>query len=194
MSTRLYRSRDDRILAGVAGGLAELWNADPSIVRLIWALLIVPTGGVALVVYIVLAIVVPEDDELDSWAPGGAPVTGTASPTDGPAATTAFGTAATFTQPAPTTSSPAEARAEARRARREARRARRGSADHGRTGGLLVGGLLVLIGGWFLVREYVPAFNADWFWPLALVATGAVVLVLAFRPSNDSEPPDGVGR
>ena len=45
---RLYRSRDDRMLAGVAGGLAELWGADPSLVRVIWALLVVFTGGVAL--------------------------------------------------------------------------------------------------------------------------------------------------
>ena len=46
MSTHLYRSRDDRMLAGVAGGLAELWDADPSLVRVIWALLVVFTGGI----------------------------------------------------------------------------------------------------------------------------------------------------
>ena len=41
MGTRLYRSRDDRVLAGVAGGLAELWGADPSVVRIVWALLVI---------------------------------------------------------------------------------------------------------------------------------------------------------
>ena len=60
---RLYRSRDDRMLAGVAGGLAELWGADPSLVRVIWALLVVFTGGVALIVYIVMALVVPEEPD-----------------------------------------------------------------------------------------------------------------------------------
>ena len=60
MGYRLYRSRRDRMLAGVAGGLAEMWGADPSLVRIIWALLVVFTGGVALLVYIVMAIVVPE--------------------------------------------------------------------------------------------------------------------------------------
>ena len=59
---RLYRSRDDRMLAGVAGGLADMWGADPSLVRVIWALLVIFTGGVALLVYIVMAIVVPEED------------------------------------------------------------------------------------------------------------------------------------
>lgn len=60
MDDRLYRSRDDRMLAGVAGGLAELWGADPSLVRVVWALLVVFTGGIAFVAYIVMAFVVPE--------------------------------------------------------------------------------------------------------------------------------------
>ena len=34
MNERLYRSREDRMLAGVAGGLAEIWDADPSLVRI----------------------------------------------------------------------------------------------------------------------------------------------------------------
>ena len=62
MNERLYRSRDDRMLAGVAGGLAEIWDADPSLIRIVWALLVVLTGGVALLVYIIMAIVVPEGD------------------------------------------------------------------------------------------------------------------------------------
>ncbi len=53
MSDRLFRSRDDRMLAGVAGGLAEMWDADPSLVRLVWALLVIFTGGIALVVYLI---------------------------------------------------------------------------------------------------------------------------------------------
>ena len=60
MTERLYRSPDDRMLAGVAGGLAEMFGVDPSIVRVVWALAIVLTGGIALLVYIVMAIVVPE--------------------------------------------------------------------------------------------------------------------------------------
>ena len=47
MNERLYRSRDDRMLAGVAGGLAEMWDADPSLVRIVWALLVFVTGGFA---------------------------------------------------------------------------------------------------------------------------------------------------
>jgi phage shock protein C len=61
MNDRLYRSRSDRMLAGVAGGLSEHFDLDPSIVRVGWALLALLTGGVFLVIYIVMAIVVPED-------------------------------------------------------------------------------------------------------------------------------------
>ena len=60
MSDRLYRSTTDRVLAGVAGGLAELWDLDPALVRVVWALLVPLTGGLAFLAYIVLAIVVPE--------------------------------------------------------------------------------------------------------------------------------------
>ena len=60
MNERLYRSRTDRMLAGVAGGLAHSMRLDPSLVRIVWAILIPATGGLALVVYIVMAFVVPE--------------------------------------------------------------------------------------------------------------------------------------
>ena len=73
MSTRLYRSRRDRMLAGVAGGLAEIWGADPALVRIIWALLVVFTGGIALLIYIVMAIVIPDEEDVFG-ATGAGPV------------------------------------------------------------------------------------------------------------------------
>ena len=56
---RLYRSRDDRLLFGVAGGLAEFFDIDPVLVRLGWVLLTVASAGIGALVYIVLAIVTP---------------------------------------------------------------------------------------------------------------------------------------
>src|SRR5689334_7140903 len=56
---RLYRSRDERMLFGVAGGMARYVDIDPSIVRIIWALLVL-AGGAGLLLYIVAAIVIPE--------------------------------------------------------------------------------------------------------------------------------------
>lgn len=60
MRERLYRSRTDRMLFGVAGGMADWLDLDPSLVRLVWALLIL-AGGVGLLLYIVAAIVIPEE-------------------------------------------------------------------------------------------------------------------------------------
>src|SRR4051812_45554412 len=57
---RLYRSRTDRMLFGVAGGMADYLDLDPSLVRLVWALLVL-AAGVGLGLYIIAAIVIPEE-------------------------------------------------------------------------------------------------------------------------------------
>jgi len=58
---RLYRSRKDRMIAGVCGGLAEYFNIDPVIVRVIAVLLLLPGGLPGFVPYIILWILVPEN-------------------------------------------------------------------------------------------------------------------------------------
>jgi phage shock protein C len=69
VNDRLYRSRDERVLAGVAGGVAERFDLDPSLVRVAWVILMLLTGGVFLLLYIVMAIVVPEAPAgTDRWA------------------------------------------------------------------------------------------------------------------------------
>ena len=77
MNDRLYRSRDDRVLAGVAGGLAERLDLDPSLVRIVWAILVVLSGGLFLLLYVIMAIVVPEApygaDRWAGWTPASAP-------------------------------------------------------------------------------------------------------------------------
>ena len=57
---RIHKSRSDRMLFGVAGGLAEYFDIDPVLVRVGWVLLTIATGGIGLLVYIVMAIVTPE--------------------------------------------------------------------------------------------------------------------------------------
>lgn len=56
---RLYRSRRNRMLAGVCGGIAEYANIDPTIVRLIAVVLGCMGGG--LLAYIIAAIVIPNE-------------------------------------------------------------------------------------------------------------------------------------
>ena len=56
---KLYRSIKDRKLAGVCGGLAEYFNMDPTVVRVITALLCC-FAGTGILAYIVCAVVIPE--------------------------------------------------------------------------------------------------------------------------------------
>lgn len=59
---RLYRSRKERMLGGVCGGIAEYFDVDPTIVRLAWVLFTF-AGGAGLVAYIIAWIIVPEAPE-----------------------------------------------------------------------------------------------------------------------------------
>lgn len=63
MNRRLYRCRQDRLLAGVASGIAEYFEVDATIVRVLWIISIF-FGGLGLFAYIVLAIIMPQEPEL----------------------------------------------------------------------------------------------------------------------------------
>ena len=67
----LYRSRKDRVFGGVAGGIAHSLNADPAIVRLIFALLVIVAGG-GLLLYLILWIAIPEEP-FEFYQQGGNP-------------------------------------------------------------------------------------------------------------------------
>lgn len=58
MAKKLYRSRTDRKISGVCGGLAKYFDIDPVIVRVIAVVSIFVTG-VSIIAYIVMALVVP---------------------------------------------------------------------------------------------------------------------------------------
>lgn len=56
---RLYRSYDDRMIAGVCGGLAEYTGLDPSIWRVIFVILLLPGGLPGFLPYLLLWVIVP---------------------------------------------------------------------------------------------------------------------------------------
>ena len=56
---KLYRSRNQRMIAGVCGGLADYFNVDATLVRVLFLLLAV-FGGTGLVIYLVMWIIVPD--------------------------------------------------------------------------------------------------------------------------------------
>ena len=171
MADRLYRSRDDRMIAGVSGGLAASMDADPSIIRVAWVIVTVLTGGIALLVYIVMAIVVPEEPAgyvrpapatptgpmpEGGWvAPDGSivPNAGTPAPgSDGALGIAAGGSTAAKKDPTDT--------------RRIA---------------ILGGLLLVALGAIFLARELLPAIDISAVWPIASIAFGILLIVLSVR-------------
>ena len=155
MNRRLYRSRQDSVLGGVAGGVAEYLDVDPSIVRVIWAVLAIVTGGLFLVLYIVMWIVVPEGSPPP---PAAANVTPPAegSPEVEPSEQ------ADASAPPPSWS-PDQAPA----------------SRSGLGGAVIFGLILIGIGAWFLVDQYLPAFDRDLIWPIALIALGAALMVVS---------------
>jgi phage shock protein PspC (stress-responsive transcriptional regulator) len=58
MNKKLYRNTSNKMIAGVCSGLAEYLNIDPTIVRLIWAL--IALSGAGLLAYLVAALIIPE--------------------------------------------------------------------------------------------------------------------------------------
>ena len=57
---RLYRSRKDRMIGGVCGGLAEYMSIDPTLVRLLFVLGMIAVGG-TFWAYIIMMVIVPEE-------------------------------------------------------------------------------------------------------------------------------------
>lgn len=60
---KLYRLDKGAVLAGVCGGIAEYFNLDPSVVRIIAAILFF-AGGLSLWVYIIAAIILPKKSDI----------------------------------------------------------------------------------------------------------------------------------
>ena len=186
----LYRSRDDRMLAGVCGGIGGYFAVDPTLVRLAFVLMAAFTG-VGVLAYIVLWIVVPEEGGrplYEEWksrpdaqaspegAPNGAAPTAAAAPAapvtpDAPAApVTGEPPAASAGGPVPVTGA-WQAAPQEWHMRHEGRR----------SGGVGLGIILIVVGGVLLVHRLVPQLNIDiWkLWPLLIIAIG---LGMVLRP------------
>lgn len=62
MSKKLYRSSSNKIIAGVCGGLAEYFGLDATLVRIIWAILVL-AFGTGILAYIIAWIIMPQDEQ-----------------------------------------------------------------------------------------------------------------------------------
>ena len=59
---KLKRSRVNRMICGVCGGLGEYLNLDPTVVRIIWLIASICSIGTGAVAYLIAAIIIPEND------------------------------------------------------------------------------------------------------------------------------------
>lgn len=161
------------MLTGVAGGVAEAVDADPSLIRVVWAVLIFLTGGLALVVYIVMAIVVPQRPA-GMPRPSATPTATTSGPSN-PADVPEGGWVAPDGSTVPMAASPAAGPIH-----------HRDPADRTR-GGLIAGLVLILLGSFFLVRQFVPSIDVGLWWPVVAIGLGVLLVVLALVPSRRSD-------
>ena len=151
------------MLLGVAGGMARYLDVDPSLVRIVWALLVI-AGGAGILLYIIAAIVIPEEPEGGTAAssdPSGASGTGAGGPGAAPPSAGA------------SSAGPGSGSAWSYRAGVERR-------DRG-GGAVLIGIVLVLIGGWLLLQRFIPQLDADLVWPVALLLLGGALVIGAMR-------------
>ncbi|HHV54265.1 MAG TPA: PspC domain-containing protein [Firmicutes bacterium] len=147
VSRRLYRKRNGAMLGGVGAGLAEYFQLDVSLVRLILIAIGVMTGPAGVIGYIIAWVVIPEE-------PASVPAPPAVEPAAPPAG------------PGPLTGEVVDEGASNRTETREPERRRE-----------LLGWLLVLVGGWALLGRIWPWFSWAYFWPLVLIAGGIVLLV-----------------
>jgi len=163
----LYRCRHDRRLAGVASGLAEYFDLDVSLVRVLWVLSIF-VGGMGILLYIALAIIVPLEPEFFSQ-PGadtvGAP--GGVTATDGDPTSAGAAPVAPVASPSGWHTSPMPYQ-------------HRPSANSG-LGVTFIGALLIIFGGLALIDAYGWADGGRFLWPAFILSVGTLLVVTAVR-------------
>ncbi len=156
MEKRLLRSSRDRMIAGVCGGLADYMNLDPTLVRIVFIVLTLVTGGFFGVVYLLLWVVMPESNRpiptLPAVPPSSAIVpSGEPAPAEPGAAPQASETGTTPGTPAP-------------------------SAPPRPRDWRIIGWVVLAIGIYLLLGQLGIGRLVGRFWPLALVIVGLLML------------------
>jgi len=159
MEKRLYRSRSDRVIWGVCGGLARHFNIDPTIVRII-AVLLVFANGTGVLAYIILTIVVPLESSTSTTTKE--VIEENVEEMKGTADQIGHEIRSTFTGQAKTPGEPSKAR------------------QHSYN---IVGITLIVLGILFLLASFNFLWWLHWnyIWPLILIVIGILIMVGANR-------------
>ena len=153
---RLYRSRSDRMIAGVCGGLGKYFNVDPVIVRLVFLLLLF-LGGSGFLLYFILWIVVPDEQRLG------------ASPQEVVQANA---------------QEMAQSAQELGKSMGQAVGSSSGDVAQSaaRNGPLIFAVILIFLGIWFLLQNLLH-IDLGQLWPVVLIVVGLALLIPAMRRS-----------
>ena len=146
MYKKLYRSVTDKMLAGVCGGLAEYFSIDPVIVRLIFVLAVIFGAGSGILAYIILWIIVPQK----------------------PYIITPFNPE----QP----KSDADSTADEKKSENTQFNMNIANEKHQNNRSIYAGAFLIVLGGIFLLDNFVPHFHFGDYWPLILIGLGFAII------------------
>jgi phage shock protein PspC (stress-responsive transcriptional regulator) len=177
VNRRLYRCRHDKRLAGVSSGLAEYFDLDVSLVRILWVVSIF-FGGLGILLYIVMAIVVPMEPEYLPQPGAGA----SATPGQPGQAETMTDTEGNPIATGAVSGAPVGPHAHSWYAADEAHRHRTGGSGSG-LGVTFFGMILILFGALALIDGYLPGWadNGRFLWPAFILGVGAILVVTAVR-------------
>ena len=149
MYKKLYRSVTDKMIAGICGGLAEYFAVDPVIVRLVFVLAIVFGAGSGILAYIILWVIVPQKPYFIT----------------------------PFNPEQPKTDSTASTDEKKSENIQFNMNVVNDKPQNNRS--IYAGAFLILLGGIFLLDNFVPHFYFSDFWPLILIGLGFAIILNA---------------
>jgi phage shock protein C len=135
MEKKLYKSSNDKVLAGVCGGIAEYFAVDTVIIRLAWVVFTL-MGGAGLIAYIIAAIIMPENN---GYVPVGDSYTRTEDP--------GYGSE------------------------------RKNHSNSSRSTSLVLGAIMILFGGFVLLKDFIPWIPHDVFLAAILIGLGVFFVI-----------------
>ena len=149
MYKKLYRSVTDKMLAGVCGGLAEYFSIDPVIVRLIFVLAVIFGAGSGILAYIILWVIVPQKPYIIT----------------------------PFNPEQPKGDSTTSADEKKNEDTQFNMNVMNNKPQNNRS--IYAGAFLIVLGGIFLLDNFVPHFHFGDFWPLILIGLGFAIILNA---------------
>jgi phage shock protein C len=148
ITKRLYRSREDKIVAGVCGGMGEYFNVDPVWIRLIFVLLTI-VDGAGILIYVVCWILMPLN-------PGQKPTTDT------------------FAEK--TVDTLAKKIKSKHEHSKTAKDIPKPPARRNHSGAIIFGLILILLGTAFMLKYLFKSFNMMFTWPIIIIAIGLYLI------------------